>query len=92
MPNMFYAIGYMLLSLWGYVFDHWQWMMLITACWPLLFIIAFPFVPESYRWHFSKGRFETGKTAIKSYADHCGVSLSKVRFENYMFAKNTFLT
>ena len=77
MPNLFYAVGYMLLSLWGYVFYHWQWMLFATALWPCLFFLVVAFIPESYRWYFSKGRFEKGKKAICCYASRCGVYVPK---------------
>ena len=41
--------------------------------WPCLFFFVVAFIPESFRWYFSKGRFEEGKAAICGYAARCGV-------------------
>jgi len=81
MGNLFYAVGYMLLSLWGFVFYHWKWMTFATALWPCLFIIACPFLPESFRWYISKGKFKKGKNAVSKYASHCQVEIPKETIE-----------
>ena len=44
-------------------------------------IIACPFLPESFRWYLSKGKFEKGKKAVSNYAAHCDVEIPKESLE-----------
>ena len=44
-------------------------------------IIASPFLPESFRWYLSKGKFEKGKKAVSNYAAHCDVEIPKESLE-----------
>ena len=44
-------------------------------------IIACPFLPESFRWYISKGKFKKGKNAVSKYASHCQVEIPKETIE-----------
>ena len=72
MLNIFGAFGFMSMSLLALVTYNWFDMSVIISCYPLLICFVFPFIPESFRWYFSKGRFEEGARTLESFSKRCG--------------------
>ena len=72
MLNIFGAFGFMTMSLLAMVTYHWFDISLMISFYPLMMCFVFPFIPESYRWYFSKGRFEEGARTLESFSKRCG--------------------
>ena len=64
--KLWLTAGMMSLSLLGLLTKNWFEMSLVIACYPLGFLFVYPFIPESFRWYFSKGKVESGILSLKS--------------------------
>jgi len=83
-----FSLGFMSLSAIAMMYDNWQSMMLSISFYPFLMIFLFPFIPESYRWYFSRGYHSAGVAAVKQYTAKCGREMDEnvidklIHFEN----------
>jgi len=60
------AVGYISLSVIGYVLHNWHHQMVILTITPLIFCIAFYWIlPTSNAWLFSTGRFDEGREGVR---------------------------
>ena len=77
--NIFGAIGFMSMSLLAMITDHWFDMMLMISFYPLLICFLFPFLPESFRWLFSKGELDIGAKTLEVFGKRCGKEIPSDR-------------
>ena len=71
MVSIFGAFGFMTLTLIPYVSSRWEIMSWTISCYPMLIIFMIPFLPESFKWYFSKGQTEKGKKIYLTFCIKC---------------------
>ncbi|XP_006759219.1 PREDICTED: LOW QUALITY PROTEIN: solute carrier family 22 member 5 [Myotis davidii] len=78
---IFYAIGYMLLPLFGYFIRDWRMLLLALTLPGLLCAVLWWFIPESPRWLISQGRFKEAEVIIHRAAKINGIVAPSAIFE-----------
>ncbi|XP_036279127.1 solute carrier family 22 member 5 [Pipistrellus kuhlii] len=78
---IFYAIGYMLLPLFGYFIRDWRTLLLALTLPGLLCAVLWWFIPESPRWLISQGRFKEAEVIIHKAAKINGIVAPSAIFE-----------
>ncbi|XP_069755119.1 organic cation/carnitine transporter 2-like [Narcine bancroftii] len=88
-----YAIGYMLLSFFGYFIRSWQMLLLALSFSSLLYIPLWWFIPESPRWLMLNGRSKEAEEIFRYIAKKNGIMAPDVIFSDLeledMKAKST---
>ena len=69
MVNIFGAFGFMTLSIIPFISNKWEVMSWTISCYPMVILLVALFIPESFKWHFSKGHVKEGR---KAFLDFCG--------------------
>ncbi|XP_071957018.1 organic cation transporter protein-like [Antedon mediterranea] len=96
--ELLYVIGNMLYALLGYFLRSWRHLQLVASIPVVLFLLTYPFVPESPRWLVSQRRYKEATDILKKMAKTNGtdlppefsdpVELEKlVRINEYIFYK-----
>ncbi|XP_007905064.1 solute carrier family 22 member 5 isoform X3 [Callorhinchus milii] len=80
--GIFYAIGYICLSLFAYLIPDWK-MLLLALTVPEILVLPFWwFIPESPRWLLSQGQVEEVEAIVKAAAKQNDIKCTGMRFEN----------
>jgi len=84
-----FAMGYSLNSLFAYFLRDWRAFYIAISLTPIPYFLMHPFVPESPRWYFSKGRDEEGKKLSQHFAKRNGKLLTEQDWQDATIDEKT---
>ncbi|KAL5004057.1 hypothetical protein ScPMuIL_017513 [Solemya velum] len=64
----FWAVGLMVLGLWGYLIQRWQTLVMASVISSIFILFTWWFIPESPRWLLSKGRLKEAEEILSAMA------------------------
>ncbi|CAG5104017.1 Oidioi.mRNA.OKI2018_I69.chr1.g1051.t1.cds [Oikopleura dioica] len=75
--GVIFSFGVFLNSILGFFLDSWLDILVALSIMPTVSFFVWYFVPRSYRWLFSSGKFIPARNALKQYSKNCGSELSE---------------